>query len=194
MSQFFLYISFLFSISIYSQQEVEIDFEKLNSKVTFLINNHRKSLKLKELEKDTFLIKAAEDHSLYLQKLGFLSHEQKDIKKKNPSDRVIFYGGKKFSGFGENILFTTIKKEKYSDKELDKLAKTIFNQWKNSPPHYKNIINKDFDAADLGFFIDTKRNRIYATHVFGIKGVEIPNQLSENAFGLKEKLIVRLLS
>lgn len=187
MSKFFLFVSFLFSISIFSQQEVEIDFKKLNSKVSFLINNHRKSLKLKEFEKDTFLLKAAEDHSLYLKKLGFLSHEQKDVKKKNPSDRVIFYGGKKFSGFGENILFTSIKQEKYSDKELDKLAQTIFNQWKNSPPHYKNITNKDFDAADLGFFIDIKRNRIYATHVFGIKGIQIPNQLSENAFGVEEK-------
>ena len=187
MSKFFLFVSFLFSISIFSQKEVEIDFKKLNSKVSILISNHRKSLKLKEFDKDTFLLKAAEDHSLYLKKLGFLSHEQKDVKKKNPSDRVNFYGGKKFSGFGENILFTSIKQEKYSDKELDKLAQTIFNQWKNSPPHYKNIINKDFDAADLGFFIDIKRNRIYATHVFGRKGIEIPNQLSENAFGLKVK-------
>ncbi|RTL13813.1 MAG: CAP domain-containing protein [Flavobacteriaceae bacterium] len=187
MSKFFLFVSFLFSISVFSQQEIEIDFKKLNSKVSALINEHRKSLKLKELTKDKFLQMAAEDHSLYLQNLGFLSHEQKDIKKKNPSDRVQLYGGKNFSGFGENILFTTIKKEKYSDKELDKLAITIFNQWKNSPPHYKNIINKDFDAADLGFFIDTKRNRIYATQVFGIKGVEIPNQLSENAFGVEEK-------
>ena len=187
MSKFFLFVSFLFSISIFSQKEVEIDFKKLNSKVSILINNHRKSLKLKEFDKDTFLLKAAEDHSLYLKKLGFLTHEQKDVKKKNPSDRVNFYGGKKFSGFGENILFTSIKQEKYSDKELDKLAQTIFNQWKNSPSHYKNIINKDFDAADLGFFIDIKRNRIYATHVFGRKGIEIPNQLSENAFGLKVK-------
>ena len=187
MSKFFLFVSFLFSISVFSQQEVEIDFEKLNSKVTVLINNHRKSLKLKALEKDTFLQKAAEDHSLYLQKLGFLSHEQKDVKKKKPSDRVIFYGGKKFSGIGENILFTSIKQEKYSDKELDRLAQTIFNQWKNSPPHYKNIINKEFDAGDLGFYLDIKRNRIYATHVFGIKGVEIPNQLSKNAFGIEEK-------
>ena len=182
-----LFISFLFSISVFSQQEIEMDFEKLNSKVTVLINNHRKSLKLKELSKDTFLQKAAEDHSLYLQKLGFLTHEQKDAKKKNPSDRVKFCGGTKFSGIGENILFTAIKEEKYSDKELDKLAQTIFNQWKNSPPHYKNIIKKDFDAADLGFYIDSKRKRIYATHVFGIKGVEIPNQLSENAFGVEEK-------
>ncbi len=55
MSKFFLFISFLFSISVFSQQEIEMDFEKLNSKVTILINNHRKSLKLKELSKDTFL-------------------------------------------------------------------------------------------------------------------------------------------
>ena len=64
MSKFFLFISFLFSISVFSQQEIEMDFEKLNSKVTALINNHRKSLKLKELSKDTFLQKAAEDHSI----------------------------------------------------------------------------------------------------------------------------------
>jgi hypothetical protein len=54
MSKLFFFISFLFSISLFSQEEIEIDFEKLNSKVTVLINNHRKSLKLKEFEKDTF--------------------------------------------------------------------------------------------------------------------------------------------
>ena len=142
MSKIFLYLSLLFSITLFSQKEISIDFEKLNSKVSILINKHRKSLKLKELTKDTLLQKAAEDHSMYLKKLGFLSHEQKDLIKKNPSDRVFFYGGKKFSGIGENILFTSIKVDDYNDKELDKLAQTIFNQWKNSPPHYKNIINK----------------------------------------------------
>ena len=90
MSKFFLFVSFLFSISIFSQQEVEIDFKKLNSKVSFLINNHRKSLKLKEFEKDTFLQKAAEDHSLYLKRIGFLSHEQKDVKKKKFTHRFWF--------------------------------------------------------------------------------------------------------
>lgn len=187
MSKLFFFISFLFSISIFSQEEIEIDFEKLNSKVTILINNHRKSLKLKEFEKDTFLLKAAEDHSLYLKRIGLLSHEQRDIIKKKPRDRVFFYGGKKFDLIGENILFTSIKHENYSEKDLEKLALSIFNQWKNSPPHYKNIINKDYNSADLGFFIDEKRNRIYATQVFGRKGIEIPNQLSENAFGLKVK-------
>lgn len=187
MNKLFTSIVILFSISIFSQQKIEIDFEKLNSKVTTLINNHRKSLKLKELTKDTFLIKAAEDHSLYLRKMGFLSHEQKDIKKKNPSDRVYFYGGKTFSGIGENILFTPIQQKKYNDSELDELAQIVFNQWKSSLPHYKNMINKDFDAADLGFFIDPKRKRIYATQVFGIKGSKIPNQLSQNAFGIEEK-------
>ena len=188
MNRFFLFCSLVFSVVVFSQQnEATIDIEKLNVKVSTLINNHRKTLKLKELQKENSLQKAAEDHSLYLLRIGILSHFQKETEKKNPDDRVRFYNGKNFSTIGENVLFTTIEPKKYSDSDLDKLAIKIFNQWKNSPLHYKNIIHADFDTADLGFAIDLKRNRIYATQVFGIKGISIENQLSENAFGLKEK-------
>jgi uncharacterized protein YkwD len=188
MNRFFLFCSLIFTLGMFSQEkETIIDIEKLNVKVSTLINNHRKTLKLKELHKENSLQKAAEDHSLYLLKIGNLSHFQKETEKKNPSDRVRHYNGKKFSEIGENVLFTSIESKKHSDSDLDKLAIKIFNQWKNSPLHYKNIIHADFDTADLGFAIDLKRNRIYATQVFGIKGISIENQLSENAFGLKEK-------
>ena len=40
MSKFFLFVSFLFSISIFSQQELEIDFKKLNSKVSVFDSNY----------------------------------------------------------------------------------------------------------------------------------------------------------
>lgn len=168
-------------------QETAINFKKLNEKVTEQINKHRKALKLNDLLPDSHLKMAAEDHSTYLLVHKELTHDQDESQKKTPFDRVKFYGNKTFESVGENVLYLSIENKKYDDKTLSELAQKIFLQWKNSPPHYKNIINKDFDFADLGFAVDQKLKRIYATHVFGVKGISIPNQLSTNAFGINEK-------
>jgi len=168
-------------------QETSINFKKLNEKVAEQINKHRKTLKLNEISPDSHLKMAAEDHSTYLLGHKKLTHEQNESDKKTPFDRVKFYGNKTFESVGENVLYLSLENKYYDDKAIADLAQKIFIQWKNSPPHYKNIINKDFDFADLGFSIDQKLKRIYATQVFGTKGISIPNQLSTNAFGIIEK-------
>lgn len=168
-------------------QETSINFKKLNEKVSEQINKHRKTLKLNELSPDSHLKMAAEDHSAYLLNHKKLTHEQNKSVKKTPFDRVKFYGNKTFESVGENVLYVALENKNYDDKAISELALKIFIQWKKSPPHYKNIIHKDFDFADLGFSIDHKLKRIYATQVFGMKGISIPNQLSTNAFGIKEK-------
>jgi len=188
MTKFILICCLLFSNFFWGQhKEVKIDFEELGSKVTILINDHRKRLKAVALHNENSLQKAAQDHSNYLAKTGTLSHVQNESNKKNPIDRVHFYDGKIYNKIGENVLFNIIEPKKYEAQDLDKLAIRIFNQWKNSPPHHKNMINQDFDAAAIGFAIDTKKNRLYATQVFGSTGAIIEKQLSENAFGLKVK-------
>jgi uncharacterized protein YkwD len=150
-------------------QETKIDFEKLDIKVADLINNHRNTLRLKSLEKDIFLKKAAEDQSSYIAKTKTLSHEQISKNKKMPINRVDFYKGQEFILVGENLLYTSIKEIVYSDTDLDVLAAKIFNLWKNSPNHYKNMINSKYYYAELGFCLDWKNKRIYVAQVFGAK-------------------------
>ncbi|NHN24863.1 CAP domain-containing protein [Flavobacterium jejuense] len=181
-----IFCLFLFSIRI-AAQEINIDYNKLGNKVIELINQHRKTLRLQELKKDLILLKAARDHSNYMLENNILSHEQKNTDKKFPKDRIQFYEGKMFDTFGENILFTSIELKKYNEAEINILARKLFLQWKNSPPHYKNIIYQNYEFTDIAFSFDKKQKRLYATNVFGAKGFIIPNQLSENAFGLTEK-------
>lgn len=176
------FITFTFS---FAQEKNNIQLESLKNKLTNIINNHRKSLNLQVLSKDINIQKAAENHSNYLLIKRKLTHEQEDIKLKTPMDRVEFYAGKKFSLVGENVLSKSIENKKYSDNDLDKLATQLFQQWKNSPGHYKNMIHKEYDTGEIEFAIDYKINRLFATQVFGLKGIEIPNQLSKNAFDLK---------
>lgn len=172
-----------------SAQEITLDYNQLGTKVIELINQHRKTLRLQELKKDLVLLKAAKDHSTYMLENNILSHEQKNIAKKFPKDRILFYEGKMFDTFGENILYTTIPFKKYTEAEINVLSRKIFLQWKNSPPHYKNIIYQNYEFADIAFSVDKNLKRLYATNVFGAKGFIIPNQLSDNAFGLSEKSI-----
>lgn len=172
-----------------SAQELIIDYNQLSDEVLKQINSHRKILKLDELKEDAILFKAAQDHSIYMNEKNILSHEQKVIDKKFPKDRIKYYQGNDFNVFGENVLYTTIDVKHYSKTDILALAKKVFIQWKKSPPHYKNIINSNYELAGIAFSFDKKTRRLYATNVFGAKGVVIPNQLSNNAFGLSEKSI-----
>lgn len=174
-----------FSTSLIAQN-IDIDLIKLNNELTTLINNHRKQKKIKILEKSDLLEKAALDQSEYVCINQKLTHEQNTKNKKNVIDRVLFYKGK-FSIAGENLLSISIFPKKYSDNDIESLAFRMFTQWKNSPGHYKNIINPEFDSSGIQFKIDSKNKRIYTTQVFGTTGVEIQNQLSNNSFNLKEK-------
>lgn len=182
----FIKLFFLFLTTSIFAQNIEIDLVKLNTELTSIINNHRKQKKLNILQKNDLLEKAALDQSEYVFLNQKLTHEQNNKNKKNVIDRVRFYKGK-FSIAGENLLYISIFPKKYSDKEIESLAFRMFTQWKNSPGHYQNIINSEFDSTGIQFKIDSKNKKIYATQVFGTTGIEIPNQLSNNSFNLKDK-------
>lgn len=188
MKYYLIFCLFVFSLSV-NAQEITINYSDLGTKVIEHINLHRKTLKLIELQKDILLLQAAQDHSNYMVENNILSHEQKNTIKQFPKDRIKFYKGDIFDTTGENVLFTPIELKKYSKTDTDLLAKRIFLQWKNSPQHYKNIISQKYEFTELAFAIDKKLKRIYATNVFGAKGFIIPNQLSENTFGITERNI-----
>lgn len=162
---------FLFVISLlsFSQNQNKIDLEKLKTKVYQLVNEERTNSDRKVLGLDSNLKKAADDHAKYIAKIQTLSHEQTNVKKQSPRDRVYFYGGNSFVLVGENLLFTGIKDQIYSETDLDALALKMFNLWKKSPNHLKNILDHQYFYTEIGFSIDWENKKIYAVQLFGAK-------------------------
>ena len=167
-TQITLFLLLLSSLS-FSQNQSKIDLEKLKTKVYQLVNEERSNNDRKVLGLDAYLKKAADDHSKYIAKAQTLSHEQTVAKKETPKERVYFYGGNSFVLVGENLLFTRIKDQIYSETDLDALALKMFNLWKKSPNHLKNILDHQYFYTEIGFSIDWENKKIYAVQLFGAK-------------------------
>ena len=167
-TQITLFLLLLSTLS-FSQNQNKIDLEKLKTKVYQLVNEERSNNDRKLLGLDAHLKKAADDHSKYIAKAQTLSHEQTDAKKQSPKDRVYFYGGNSFVLVGENLLFTGIKDQIYSEADLDTLALKMFNLWKKSPNHLKNILDHQYLYTEISFSIDWENKKIYAVQMFGAK-------------------------
>ena len=167
-TQITLFLLLLSSLS-FSQNQSKIDLEKLKTKVYQLVNEERSNNDRKLLGLDAHLKKAADDHAKYIAKAQTLSHEQTDAKKQSPKERVYFYGGNSFVLVGENLLFTGIKDQIYTKADLDALALKMFNLWKKSPNHLKNILDHQYLYTEISFSIDWENKKIYAVQLFGAK-------------------------
>ena len=167
-TQITLFLIFVSTFS-FSQNQNKIDLEKLKTKVYQLVNEERSNNDRKILGLDSYLKKAADDHAKYIAKAQTLSHEQTDAKKQSPKERVYFYGGNSFVLVGENLLFTGIKDQIYSEADLDTLAIKMFNLWKKSPNHLKNILDHQYLYTEISFSIDWENKKIYAVQLFGAK-------------------------
>lgn len=159
----------LLSTLSFGQTQTEIDLIQLKTKILQLVNEERKSVAVTTLTLDAFLLKAADDHAKYIAKVQTLTHEQANSKKVNPKDRVYFYSGNTFELVGENLLFTGIKTQIYSNEDLDALALKIFQLWKKSPNHLKNMINPKYTFTEIGLSIDSENKKIYVVQLFGAK-------------------------
>lgn len=173
---------FFFGGSLKAQNDQ--NYNQLNVRLAFYVNELRDSIGLKPLKSDSVLKLAATNHSEYMAKFKDLSHEEKFSKTKTPTKRVVLEGGTDFEIIGENILYENIKKNPSSSKKIDELAKSMFLAWKNSPPHYANMINSSYVFGDFGFAFDTKNEKIYATQLFGKRGFIKEGQLSKDGYGL----------
>lgn len=162
----------------------EKDKEFIRQELSEKINGLRVSLGVKPLKLNDTLQKAAAFHSEYMAKYDVLSHDETRSKYRTPKKRVSEFEGDIFDIVGENILYSTPQSFPLKKKELVALANEMFTSWKNSPPHYANMIDPEYVFADLGFKTEIKKDIVYATQVFGRKGHVVENQISDNAYGL----------
>ena len=177
---FFFCLSFSSFGQLTDQNKIQ-----LKKELSALVNALRKEKGLKALQFHPSLEKAAEMHSKYMAEKGILDHVEKNVEFSTPTKRVLKAGGTDLEAVGENVLYSTPQKFPLDSAAIVVLAKEMFESWKNSPGHYANMINKTYELGDFGFEVNAK-HVVYATQVFAKKGIVVKNQLSNNAFGLKQ--------
>jgi uncharacterized protein YkwD len=196
-----LLLLLLFCLAARAQKKSpELDLKNLNYQMLeteFIerLNQMREGMSLGKLSADNILKRAAKDQADYQQSIHQLSHSQPTKDKETPQKRVFFYNGT-HDHIGENCIKIPLKKPfkaKYSKKELE--AKTysdageaLFLGWKNSPGHYKNMIDPDYEMYGLGFSFDKDSSNLYCAQVFGQKpfvpGIEYRSP--GNAYDIRE--------
>lgn len=174
----FVFFVFQFSFGIqlsFSQTRLNpstVDAELLNTYILEEVNALRKKAKVEPLANESALSQASQDHANYMLRKDKLTHYEIKRKKHTPKNRIDLYG-KLFSTVGENVLFNFLNLNAPSlDKKInrldtyEKLAETIVLQWKNSPPHYANMIRKDFETTYTNIAIG-EDGKFYACQLFG---------------------------
>lgn len=109
--------------------------ESMETQVVTLINNHRKANGLPALKVNTKLNVASHKHSLDMAQRGYFSHTSKDGR--SPWDRIRA-AGYTCGTMGENIAAG------------QRTAQQVFDGWKKSPGHNKNMLNRNFKSIGIG--------------------------------------------
>jgi len=178
---------FLLISNALAGQVSESSYITLRKELVKKVNALRLDLGLPILKNSIILRKAAKNQCLYMVKSRKLTHKQGNRKLANPLKRVRNFKGYEFERVGENVLHTKPVKLPLRNKYLELLADEMFMSWKNSPGHYENMINPDYEFSGIDFMYSPKEKIIYAAQVFGKRGVQIPGQLSNSAFGIEDK-------
>jgi uncharacterized protein YkwD len=90
---------------------------------------------------------------------NYLSHTNKDGQ--GPPQRALEYGVWEFSHIGENAAV-----HPPGAKTPEELAKRLFDLWRNSEPHWENLLDPDYTHHGTGVYI-TETGKTYAAQEFG---------------------------
>ena len=161
------------------------------------LNAMRGKMGLPKLASDAVLQQAAQDQANYCKLKSRVTHDQPENPKKfSPKQRVQYYGGN-HPIVGENCLMTlvgqTMRDEKTQTNVIvhtyKDLAHRMFLQWKNSPGHYRNMVDKTFTNTGIAISQFESGNVVYATQVFACAPyTPIKNALtySDTTYGVSE--------
>jgi uncharacterized protein YkwD len=169
-----------------------INYELISKLFLKKLNALRLQQGLNSLHEDTTLAKAAFDQAQYVEVTGVLAHFRKTKDKITPTDRVVFYNGTN-DRIGENLIqialylpYKNKKNKSVTVNTYDEAAEALFDGWKNSPPHYQNMITPYYDMEGLGYCYDKKTNKFYAAEVFGTQPFKTPKgfKIVNDAWGI----------
>ena len=183
----FLFFFILIQLASYGQLS-DSDSEFLRQEMAKHVNELRISKGLKPLLFSDTLKAAAQNQSDYMAGINEITHDQKKGSTATPKKRVLKYKGDDFEIVGENVLNSIEYEYPLKKKELEEAALKMFIQWKNSPGHYANMIHPEYDYGDFAFSVGTKKKAIFATQVFGKRGVKIEGQATSNAYNIGKQI------
>jgi len=149
-----------------------IDLNILKSRLLQKINKERTKLGLTNFSSKSDLNHAAKIHNDYMLQTNILDHSQTGTSTPNMMDRIKKAGGN-YRTAGENIQYegftirTTNGVKSIIAPSYEKLAEDLWQNWKTSPPHYKNLINPDFKFLGTSIGWSDKKTAMFATQVYG---------------------------
>lgn len=150
----------------------QIEESTLNLFIQKELNEFRKKAKVEAVTTESALTFAAEDHAAYMLKKQKLTHKQNKRIKKTPKNRVDYYG-QQFNLVGENVQLTNLNLNSTIDNKkapllnsYEKLAENLVLAWRNSPPHYRNMINPNFKTTYTSIAVG-ENGEVYACQLFG---------------------------
>ncbi|MCH8545836.1 MAG: CAP domain-containing protein [Cryomorphaceae bacterium] len=139
------------------------------------INDYRIDNNLHPLQWDNLVYEAAAIHSKAMTNSSFFSHTNTKNKKwKTPKDRLEFVKAD-FYAWAENIAaFNEARTEQVDSDQIYTWIDQLFNQWKNSMPHKKNMLNETYTHSGISCYFSPaamRENRVHvnATNVFTAK-------------------------
>lgn len=195
MHRFILCIFLISNVCLFAQSEVDwnnYDVDELNTYITIEVNKLRNKAKVDTLHYQPLLFNAAQDHADYMGEKNVLTHNQKNKQKKTPKNRIDFYG-EQFATVGENVQVLTLNSipkqfqkkgapETINSYEL--MAKILVLNWKNSPPHFANMIRADYSGTLTAIRVGSD-GAIYACQLFGNEPFNHPKK--DDALNFKYK-------
>ncbi|MDB5282249.1 MAG: hypothetical protein JWO06_1324 [Bacteroidota bacterium] len=200
---FFLLMALSVSTTFAQSPRDTINRDHLNSKLVeelFLkeLNQLRNSKGLSTLVTDNTLMKAADDQAAYCRKQNEVTHFQKGVQHKyDVKERVHYYNGN-HNMVGENVLMSFIF-QRFTDSHTQQqvtvytyqqLAHQLFEAWKNSPGHYRNMITASYSNTALSLALMDNKTVLYAVEVFASEPYLPPkNSLhyTDSTYGIKEQ-------
>jgi uncharacterized protein YkwD len=170
--------------NLFAQADRELDLDNpnlllLGAQTFHAVNDLRLDKKTPALQWDEVLYRAAKDHADYLIKEKKLSHEQRFKDRSTPFKRVKLHGGLTDNRVGENLVSVSLgivvshKGRKLSTQSVNSAALTMAQLWKASPSHYRNILEKSFNATAVAIAYEPKSQRVIAVQVFAAKKILI---------------------
>lgn len=150
----------------------KIDYNLINARLFQKINKERRRLNLPLFKNNNNLKKAAQIHNDYMVRADVLDHNESGTSTPSMRDRVTKAGGK-FRTAGENIQYegftirTTNGVESIVAPTYEALAEQLWQNWKTSPPHYKNLTNPEFIYLGTALKWSSKKTAVFATQVYG---------------------------
>jgi uncharacterized protein YkwD len=172
-----------------------LNFQSVESLFIAKLNQHRKEKGLSILGNDPVLKLAAKDQADFMRTKNLLTHNQPTADKASPEKRISYYKGTHDQS-GENCIKIYLKrpsKTNYSKAPVtvstyDQAAQALFLGWKNSPPHYKNMLTPGYEVQGLGFSFNPDSNILYVAQVFAARPYTAPKDINlvSSEYGLKD--------